>query len=320
MKTETREERIKRLLEARENGTLNEAAPEPKATQTSDVAREEAEDWEEESRLISSKNQERIKEASQKSAELAAQATKATVKVAEQGLVKGVAMLKAIKGKVQEKKAEKDKDVKAKSYVGYEKFRRKEEKRFADKVASETRDPDSPYIASSRFRDRLEEMIEEQQERSVDESKPENDDQEKTSKVTLPHWLTPKLAVIFVGLVIAGIGIAWFVRYEKSADSITQIPVEATTVTAPETVQVTPVEAVLPPPTPMPPTELPPLPTTAPIAVEPSTGNPAAVPVAKAAQVASGPKAQPKPIAPKEKESESQWQKDASRKLDDWGF
>lgn len=100
MKTETREERIKRLLEARESDTLDEVASASKVTQTPDVTKEEAEDWEEESRLISSKNQKRIKEASQKSAELASQGAKAASKIAGQGLVRGVAMLKAIKDKV----------------------------------------------------------------------------------------------------------------------------------------------------------------------------------------------------------------------------
>ena len=325
MKQETREERIKRLLEARESGTLEEVTSAKPISIASEVPEKEEEDWEDESRLISSKNQERIKEASQKTAELASQSAKAATKIAEQGVVKGVAMMKAIKERMQEKKQEKAKDTESKSYEAYEKFRRREVKRFADRVDAEAADPDSPHISNSRFRDRLEEIIEEQQERSVDESEPERVRQDEGPLVTpsCPSWLTPKLAVMVVGLIVAGIGIAWFVRYERSPDSITQTPVDAPTPATPEVIQVMPVEAILPPSAPTPPTQLPPLPETTPVAVEPSATNPvAAAPVApkpqKAVQVASSAKTQSRPTAPKEKEAE--WQKDASKKLDEWGF
>lgn len=324
MKTETREERIKRLLDARESDTLDEVASASTVTQTPDVTKEEAEDWEEESRLISSKNQKRIKEASQKSAELASQGAKAASKIAGQGLVRGVAMLKAIKDKVQEKKAEKATDTESKSYEAYEKFRRKEVKRFADRVDAEVADPDSPHISNSRFRDRLEEIVEEQRERLVDESEPERVRQDEGPLVTLscPSWLTPKLAVMVVGLIIAGIGIAWFVRYEQSPDSIRQTPVDAPSSATPEVAQVMPVDAVLPPPAPVPPTELPPLPeAVAPLAIEPPATRAVSIPVAsksrEAVQVVPVQKVQPKP-APVPVQQESEWQKDASKKLDDW--
>lgn len=326
MKTETREERIKRLLEARESGALEDVASAKPISIASEGPEKSEEDWEEESRLISSKNQERIKEASQKTAELASQSAKAATKIAELGLVKSVAMMKAIKEKVREKKQEQATDTESKSYEAYGKFRRREEKRFAERVKAEAADLDSLHVSNSRFRDRLEEIVEEQQERSVDDSSAPEERQEEAAKASRSHWLTPKLAVIVVGLVIAGIGIAWFVRYEQSADSMTQPVVEATTGPTPKVVQVTPqVEANLSPPAAVPPSELPPLPKATPVALEPSATNPvAAAPVApkpqKAIPVASSPKTQPRPTAPKEKEKEAEWQKDASKKLDEWGF
>lgn len=323
MKQETREERIKRLLEARESGALEEVASAKPISIASEVPEKEEEDWEDESRLISSKNQERIKEASQKTAELASQSAKAATKIAEQGLVKGVAMVKAIKDKVQEKKAEKASVTKSTSYEAYEKFRRKEERRFDDRVKAEAADPDSPHVSNSRFRDRLEEIVEEQQERSVDESSAPGERDEEVLKASRSYWLTPKLAAIVVALVVAGIGIAWFVRYEKNADSMTQPVVEATTGPTPEVVQVMPpVEAVLPPPAVVLPTELPPLPEAAPpVTTESRDTRTVSLPVAskpqKAVQVVPVQKVQQKP-APVPAQQESEWQKDASKKLEEW--
>jgi len=295
MKQETREERIKRLLEARESGTLEEVASAKPISIASEVPEKEEEDWEEESRLISSKNQERIKEASQKSAELASQSAKAATKIAGQGLVKGIAAWKTVSEKFQQKKKE----------LAAAKLKAQEER-----------------MATPTFVEPADEL---EPERSVDEASAPEEREQEEPKVARLKWITPKLAAIFVGLVIAGIGAAWFVRYEQSTDSMTQPTVEATTDPTPEVVQVMPVEAVLPPSTPMPPTQLPPLPKATPVAVEPYVTNPvAAAPVApkpqKTVQVASSPKTQPRPTAPKEKEKEAEWQKDASKKLDEWGF
>lgn len=321
MKTETREERIKRLLEARESGALEDVASAKPISIASEGPEKSEEDWEEESRLISSKNQERIKEASQKTAELASQSAKAATKIAELGLVKSVAAMQAIKDKVQEKKAEKAKNTESKSYEAYGKFRRREEKRFAERVKAEAADLDSLHVSNSRFRDRLEEIVEEQQERSVDDSSAPEERQEEAAKASRSHWLTPKLAAIVVGLLIAGIGIAWFVRYERTTNSTMSV-VEELPVAAPEVVQVMPqVEALLSPPAAVPPTELPPLPDTTRVAVERAAARPVAPEPAKVIQVAPVQKAQPQPAptpAPAQKESE--WQKDASKKLDEWGF
>lgn len=325
MKTETREERIKRLLEARESGALEEVASAKPISIASEVPEKEEEDWEDESRLISSKNQERIKEASQKTAELASQSAKAATKIAEKGLVKSVAAMQAIKDKVQEKKAEKAKNTESKSYEAYGKFRRREEKRFAERVKAEAADLDSLHVSNSRFRDRLEEIVEEQQERSVDDSSAPEERQEEAAKASRSHWLTPKLAAIVVALVVAGIGIAWFVRYEKNADSMTQPVVEATTGPIPEVVQVMPpVEAVLPPPAVVLPTELPPLPEAAPpVTTQSGDTRTVSIPVAskpqQAVQVVQVQKVEPKP-APVPAQKQLDWQKDASKKLDEWGF
>lgn len=294
MKQETREERIKRLLEARESGTLDDAVSAKPASTTSVAPETVVDDWEEENRLISSKNQERIKEASQKSAELASNSAKAATKIAGQGLVKGIAVWKTVSEKVQQKK---------------------------DEMEAARLKVQQERMATHAF---VEPTNEFEQERSVDESSAPDEREQEAPKVARLKWITPKLAVIFVGLVIAGIGIAWFVRYEKNADSMTQPVVEATTGPTPEVVQVMPqVEAILSPPAAVPPSELPPLPKATPVAVEPSATNPvAAAPVApkpqKTVQVASSTKTQPRPTAPKEKEAE--WQEDASKKLDEWGF
>lgn len=295
MKQETREERIKRLLEARESGTLDDTVSTKPASTTSVVPETVVDDWEEENRLISSKNQERIKEASQKSAELASKSAKAATKIAGQGLVKGIAVWKTVSEKVQQKK---------------------------DEMEAARLKVQQERMATHAF---VEPTNEFEQERSVDESSAPDEREQKAPKVARLKWLTPKLAVMVVGLIITGIGIAWFVRYERSPNSITQTPVDAPTPATPEVIQVMPVEAILPPSDPTPPTELPPLPKATPVALEPSATNPVAAALVapkpqKTVQVASSPKTQPRPTAPKEKEKEAEWQKDASKKLDEWGF
>lgn len=98
MNTETREERIKRLMREREEGTLTEK-PAPVRIDEERVEPEEERDWEEESRIISAKNRERIK----KNAELAAAQAKAATDLAEKGAKSAIKSLQGFKGKVEAK-------------------------------------------------------------------------------------------------------------------------------------------------------------------------------------------------------------------------
>ncbi|MHC9013834.1 hypothetical protein [Stenotrophomonas maltophilia] len=283
MKQETREERIKRMIEERNNGQTPVAPP-----VASPVSEPIVQD-DDEARLISRENEQRIKDASKKSAEIAAQSAQVASKLAKQGWNKG---LKAID------------DLKAKSAA------RAEQKR----VAQLQKDTE----------------VEEEQ-RSVDASDAVSEEQHETlsaSKPVRPRWLTPKLAIITVGLVIVGVGAAWFVRHQRNGEPTVQAPIaaEKTTEAPPvEVVQVVPIEAVLPKPAPVPPTELPPLPpatpteqpapaevVVAPVAPKPIQ-RPQVIPVPKVAAK----KSQPKPTPAHQ---EKEWQKDASKKLDKWGF
>ncbi|WP_423163934.1 hypothetical protein [Stenotrophomonas maltophilia] len=105
MNTETREERIKRLMKEREEGTLTEK-PATVRIEENRVEAEEEQDWEEESRIISAKNRERIK----KNADLAAAQAKAATQFAEKGARSAVKSLQAFKEKTEAKiQAEKEK-------------------------------------------------------------------------------------------------------------------------------------------------------------------------------------------------------------------
>ncbi|HGM7297116.1 hypothetical protein [Stenotrophomonas maltophilia] len=96
MSQETRDERIKRLMREREEGTLTEKP----AVVPIEEARAEPEgkqqDWEEESRIISAKNRERIK----KNAELAAVRAKTAGELAERGTKEVMKSLGAFKTKI----------------------------------------------------------------------------------------------------------------------------------------------------------------------------------------------------------------------------
>lgn len=286
MKQETREERIKRMIDERNNGQTP-VAPAVAPPVSEPVAQDD-----DEARLISRENEQRIKDASKKSAEIAVRSAQVASKLAKQGWSKG---LKAID------------DLKAKSAA------RAEEKR----VAQLQKDTE----------------VEEEQ-RSVDASDAGSEEQHETlsaSKSVRPRWLTPKLAIITVGLVIVGVGAAWFVRHQLNGESTVQAPIAAEKTTETplvEAVQVFPVvEAVLPKPAPVPPTELPPLPpatpteqpapaevVVAPVAPKPIQ-RPQAAPVPKVAAKKSLPKPTPAPA-----HQEKEWQKDASKKLDEWRF
>ncbi|WP_146200743.1 hypothetical protein [Stenotrophomonas maltophilia] len=98
MSQETREERIKRLLREREEGTLAEK-PAPARMEEKPVQPVPELDWEEESRIISAKNRERIK----KNAELAAAQAKAATQLAEKGAKTAIKSLQDFKGKVETK-------------------------------------------------------------------------------------------------------------------------------------------------------------------------------------------------------------------------
>lgn len=98
MSQETREERIKRLMKEREEGTLTEKAA-PVRVEEKRVESEEERDWEEESRIISAKNRERIK----KNAELAAVQAKAASQLAERGAKSARKSLQAFKEKAEAK-------------------------------------------------------------------------------------------------------------------------------------------------------------------------------------------------------------------------
>ena len=283
MKQETREERIKRMIEERNNGQT------PVAPAVASPVSEPVIQDDDEARLISRENEQRIKDASKKSAEIAAQSAQVASKLARQGWSKG---LKAID------------DLKAKSAA------RAEEKR----VAQLQRDAEA-----------------EEEQRSVDKSDVVSEEQHETpsaSKPARPRWLTPKLAIITVGLVIVGVGAAWFVRHQRNGEPTVQAPIaaETTTETPPvEAVQVFPVvEAVLPEPASVPPAELPPLPPATPTLTE-TVVAPVAPKAAERPQIAPAPKAstqksKPKPVPASATEQEKEWQKDASKKLDEWGF
>ncbi|TNY01968.1 hypothetical protein FIU09_01790 [Stenotrophomonas maltophilia] len=98
MNTETREERIKRLMKEREEGTLTEK-PAPFRAEEKRVEPESELDWEEESRIISAKNRERIK----KNADVAAAQAKAATQFAEKGAKTAIKSLLGFKSKVEVK-------------------------------------------------------------------------------------------------------------------------------------------------------------------------------------------------------------------------
>src|ERR1700704_6428785 len=105
MSQETREERIKRLMREREEGTLTEN-PAPVRIEEKRVEPEEEQDWEEESRIISAINRERIK----KNADLAAAQAKAATQFAEKGARSAFKSLQVFKEKTEAKiQAEKEK-------------------------------------------------------------------------------------------------------------------------------------------------------------------------------------------------------------------
>ncbi len=105
MNQETREERIKRLMKEREEGALTEK-PVPARMEEKPVESEPEQDWEEESRIISAKNRERIK----KNAELAAAQAKVATELAEKGAKRAIKSLQGFKEKVEAKlQQEKDK-------------------------------------------------------------------------------------------------------------------------------------------------------------------------------------------------------------------
>lgn len=99
MSQETREERIKRLMREREEGTLTEKPAPTRIEEKSGKPVQEQQDWEEESRIVSAKNRERIK----KSAELAAVQAKAATELAEKGAKSAMKSLHAFKGKAEAK-------------------------------------------------------------------------------------------------------------------------------------------------------------------------------------------------------------------------
>ncbi|MBN5156113.1 hypothetical protein JY425_14720 [Stenotrophomonas maltophilia] len=98
MSQETREERIKRLMKEREDGMLTEKHA-PVRAEEKRVEPESELDWEEESRIISAKNRERIK----KNAELAAAQAKAASQLAERGAKSAIKSLQAFKEKAEAK-------------------------------------------------------------------------------------------------------------------------------------------------------------------------------------------------------------------------
>ncbi|HDS1361892.1 TPA: hypothetical protein ACG46E_000474 [Stenotrophomonas maltophilia] len=106
MSQETREERIKRLMKEREEGTLTEKPAVVPLEEARAEPEEKQQDWEEESRIISAKNRERIK----KNAELAAAQAKVATELAEKGAKRAIKSLQAFKEKTEAKiQAEKEK-------------------------------------------------------------------------------------------------------------------------------------------------------------------------------------------------------------------
>lgn len=106
MSQETREERIKRLMREREEGTLTEKPAVVPLEEARAEPEEKQQDWEEESRIISAKNRERIK----KNAELAAAQAKAATQLAEKGTKTAIKSILGFKAKVEVKlQEEKDK-------------------------------------------------------------------------------------------------------------------------------------------------------------------------------------------------------------------
>lgn len=99
MSQETREERIKRLMREREEGTLTEKPAVVPLEEARAEPEEKQQDWEEESRIISAKNRERIK----KNAELAAAQAKAATQLAEKGTKTAIKSILGFKAKVEVK-------------------------------------------------------------------------------------------------------------------------------------------------------------------------------------------------------------------------
>lgn len=286
MKQETREERIKRMIEERNSGQA------PAAPTVAPPVNEPLVEEDDEARLISRENEQRIKDASKKSAEIATQSAQIASKLAREGWNKG---LKAID------------DLKVKAAA------RAQEKRVAQLQIDAEAD---------------------EEQRSVDKSDAVSEEQHEVppaSKPVRPTWLTTKVAVITVGVVMFGVVAAWVVRQQRNEELTVQAPIAAVKATeAPpvEVVQVMPVvEAALPEPAPVPPTELPPLPPAAPT-VQPALTEAVVAPVAP--KPIQRPQGVPTPIVPVQKsqpkpasapiKQEEEWQKDASKKLDEWGF
>jgi len=128
-------------MREREEGTLTEK-PAPVRIDEERVEPEEERDWEEESRIISSKNRERIK----KNADLAAAQAKAATQFAEKGARSAVQSLQAFKKKTE-----------AKIQEGKEKRRLKREEQEAIKSADvealatkSSREPLAPSSSAQR--------------------------------------------------------------------------------------------------------------------------------------------------------------------------
>jgi len=275
MKTETREERIKRMIEERNSGKTSVVPT--VAPPVDEPAIEE-----DEARLISRENEQRIKDASKKSAEIATQGAQVASKLAKEGWSKGLRALEDLKSKAAA---------------------RAEEKRVAQ----------------------LQKGAEaEEQQRSVDAPDSVSEEQHEApsaSKPVRPTWLTPRVAAVTVGLVILGVGAAWFVRQQRNEEptfQATVAPVKAIEPPQVEAVQVMPVvEAAMPEPAP--PTELPPPPPATPTLTE-TVVAPVAPKPTQHPQVASTPKVPTKKSQSKPVKTEKEWQQDASKKLDEWGF
>lgn len=277
MSQETREERIKRLMREREEGTLTEN-PAPVRIEEKRVEPEEEQDWEEESRIISAINRERIK----KNADLAAAQAKAATQFAEKGARSAFKSLQVFKEKTEAKiQAEKEK----------RRLKREEQDtiKSVDMEVLESKSGREPSAGSSSAQ----------------------------RQTRMKFWM---LCSIPVALSVA-LTAVWLFKTTDAPERVEPSTAEQVKTDQTATTQVlTPVQAVLPT-VEEPPQTLPPLPQES-QAEDLGLEVPAAVaekrPETKRPVVRS--ERDQKPVAKKAGPEKSQWQKDATQKLEGYQF
>lgn len=282
MSQETREERIKRLMRQREEGTLTEKPAVVPLEEARAEPEEKQQDWEEESRIISAKNRERIK----KNAELAAARAKTAGELAEKGAKTAIKSLQGFKGKVEVKLQEE-----------------KEKRRLKRENKESIKSVDVEISVNE----------------SSSELPTESGNAQPPTRTKL--WMLCTIPIV-LSFVLAA---AWLFKTNSDSERVEPATAEQVKTDRPATMQVLkPVEAVVPT-IEAPPKALPPLPQEpraeqsvlkAPTTVAPK-GPVLAPPTPKKERVA---KATGKKEEPAQESAKSQWQKDATQKLEDYQF